>query len=100
MNRVLQQILQGIWHWTAPNPSIGGTQVSSYWLETSDGLVMIDPLLPEKLPLKRLSSVVRAFVVLVAAAACALPVLFLPASKVWRQTRVEPARNSESSISG
>ena len=38
------EIIPGAWHWTAPNPSIGGKQVSSYWLEASG--VAIDPLLP------------------------------------------------------
>jgi hypothetical protein len=45
MNKVLQQILAGIWHWTAPNPSIGGVRVSSYWLDGPG--VLIDPLTPD-----------------------------------------------------
>ncbi len=40
----MNEIIPGVWHWTAPNPSIGGKQVSSYWLEASG--VAIDPLLP------------------------------------------------------
>lgn len=40
----MKEILPGIWHWTAPNPSIGDALVSSYWLD--QGGVFIDPLLP------------------------------------------------------
>ncbi len=40
----MDEVIPGVWHWTAPNPSIGGKQVSSYWLEASG--VAIDPLLP------------------------------------------------------
>jgi hypothetical protein len=41
----MDEILPGIWHWTTPNPKIGGTLVSSYWLDQSG--VLIDPLLNE-----------------------------------------------------
>jgi hypothetical protein len=41
----MEEILPGIWHWTAPNPSIGGALVSSYWLD--EPAVLIDPLLGE-----------------------------------------------------
>jgi hypothetical protein len=41
----MDEILPGIWHWTTPNASIGGTPVSSYWLDEHG--VFIDPLLPE-----------------------------------------------------
>ncbi len=40
----MNEILPGIWHWFAPNPSIGGKLVSSYWLDEPG--VLIDPLLP------------------------------------------------------
>jgi len=52
-------------------------------------LALLDPLIPEKNPLKRLSAVIRAFVVLVAAAACALNVFFRPAQQLWKETKVE-----------
>lgn len=41
----MEQILPGIFHWTAPNPSIGRKLVSSYWLDEPG--VLIDPILPE-----------------------------------------------------
>lgn len=41
----MDEVLPGIWHWTAPNPSIGNALVSSYWLD--EPAVFIDPLLPE-----------------------------------------------------
>jgi hypothetical protein len=41
----MDEILPGVWHWTQPNPSIGDTKVSSYWLDSG---VFIDPLLPSE----------------------------------------------------
>jgi len=41
----MNELLPGIWHWTTPNPNIGDTLVSSYWLDEPG--VFIDPLLPE-----------------------------------------------------
>jgi len=55
-------------------------------------LALLDPLVPEKNPLKRFSAVTRAFVVLVAAALCALAVFVLPAQRLWKETRVGVAR--------
>jgi hypothetical protein len=62
------------------------------------GFGLIDGLIPERAAVKRLSSVIRAFVVLVGAAACAPAVFFLPAGKLWKETRVERARTSEASL--
>jgi len=42
----VEEILSGVWHWSAPNPSIGNTVVSSYWLD--EGGVLIDPLLSDE----------------------------------------------------
>ena len=42
----MDEILPGIWHWVTPNPNIGDTLVSSYWLD--EGGVLIDPLLNEE----------------------------------------------------
>jgi cellulose synthase/poly-beta-1,6-N-acetylglucosamine synthase-like glycosyltransferase len=61
------------------------------------GLGLVDRVLPERLAFKRLTAVIRAFVVLVAAAGCAIVVFFLPATKLWKETRVEQARSSEAS---
>jgi cellulose synthase/poly-beta-1,6-N-acetylglucosamine synthase-like glycosyltransferase len=55
------------------------------------GLAALDPVLPARFPLKRLSAVTRAFVVLVAAALCAVAVFILPAQKLWKETRVSVA---------
>lgn len=51
------------------------------------GLAIADPLIPETNPLKRLSAVIRTFVVLVAAAACAVNIFFRPAQQLWKETR-------------
>ncbi len=52
------------------------------------GLALLDPKIAERNPLKRFSAVFRAFVVLVAAALCATAVLFVPARRLWKETRV------------
>src|SRR5581483_3593028 len=62
------------------------------------GLALLDGLIPERNPIKRVSSITRAFVVLVGAAGCAPLVFFLPAGKLWKETRVESARTSEASL--
>ncbi len=58
-------------------------------------LALLDPKIPEGNPLKRFSGVIRAFVVLVAAALCATAVLFLPARRLWKETRVAVAELSD-----
>jgi hypothetical protein len=40
----MEEILPGVWHWTATHPSTG-SEVSSYWVRPSK--VVIDALLPE-----------------------------------------------------
>jgi poly-beta-1,6-N-acetyl-D-glucosamine synthase len=48
------------------------------------GLAAVDGALPESSPLKRLTSLPRTFVVLMAASLCAVAILFVPARKLWR----------------
>ena len=48
------------------------------------GLASMDRIVPEWFPLKRLTSPVRTFVVLMAASFCAAAVLFVPPRKFWR----------------
>ncbi len=57
------------------------------------GLALIDRAVPERTTAKRLTAVVRAFVVLVAAAACAIVVFWVPSTKLWKTTQVGPARS-------
>ena len=52
------------------------------------GLALIDPIIPEGNTFKKFSGGVRAFVVLIAAAFCAITVFVLPARRLWRETRV------------
>ena len=40
----MKEVLPGIWHWTAPNASIGGKDVSSYYL--AEERVVLDPMTP------------------------------------------------------
>lgn len=54
------------------------------------GLGLIDPAIPEWLPLKRITAPVRTFLTLAAAAACALSVLFVSPRSLWKETQVTP----------
>jgi poly-beta-1,6-N-acetyl-D-glucosamine synthase len=55
------------------------------------GLALADPYLPDRSPLRRLTSPIRTFAVLMAASLCAVSILFLPARLLWRETRVSAA---------
>jgi cellulose synthase/poly-beta-1,6-N-acetylglucosamine synthase-like glycosyltransferase len=65
-------------------------------------LALIDLLIPERVFLKRASSLVRTFVVLVAAAFAGIAIFFVPAQRLWRETKVaatpEPAERVNSSV--
>jgi cellulose synthase/poly-beta-1,6-N-acetylglucosamine synthase-like glycosyltransferase len=63
-----------------------GAQAAAYLLAVAD------PWLPAGFPLKRLTSPVRTFVVLMAASLCALAILFVPPRVLWKETRVSPAK--------
>jgi poly-beta-1,6-N-acetyl-D-glucosamine synthase len=71
--------LPGVWA-----PVMAGGQVFFY------ALAAIDHWVPGGWPVKRLSAVCRTFVAMVAAAFCAGSVLFVPAERLWKETRVEP----------
>ena len=80
--------VSGFW---LPRPwaeaAIGG-QVLLY------GLAAIDHWVPAGFALKRLSAVCRTFVVLIAAAFWAGSILFMPASKLWKETHVKAGAES------
>jgi len=44
----VKEVLPGIWHWTAPRESIGGKDVSSYYL--AEERVVLDPMTPPERP--------------------------------------------------
>jgi cellulose synthase/poly-beta-1,6-N-acetylglucosamine synthase-like glycosyltransferase len=48
----------------------------------------VDVVLPEGFPLKKLTSAVRTFLVLMAADLCAIVILFVPPSKLWKPTQL------------
>jgi poly-beta-1,6-N-acetyl-D-glucosamine synthase len=52
------------------------------------GAALLDVLLPEAFPLKKISSAVRTFLVLMAADLCAIVVLFVPPAKLWKPTQL------------
>ncbi len=54
-------------------------------------LALLDLLTPESWPLKRLTSPFRTLVVMQAASLCSCSVFFLPAQRLWKQTRVRNA---------
>jgi len=51
------------------------------------GLAVRDALVPEESHGNRLTSVVRTFVTLMAASACAIIIVFVPSARLWRPTR-------------
>lgn len=57
-------------------------------------LAALDLVLPEKWALKRLSSPVRTFVVLMAASACAVSIFFIPGQALWKTVAL-PAANDD-----
>jgi biofilm PGA synthesis N-glycosyltransferase PgaC len=77
--------------------------VSSFWLPGAwaplavggqvclYGLAAADHWIPAGWGVKRLSSVCRTFAVLMAAALCAGSILFVPAGRLWKETRVKAA---------
>ena len=81
--------------------ALGGLAVSSLFLEGSFGhlvawcqvafyaLAGLDIWVPRS-PLKRISSPVRTFVVMMIAAVCALMVFFVPAQSLWSQSTIKP----------
>jgi hypothetical protein len=55
-------------------------------------VAVIDPLVPRRSPLKQLTSPIRTFVTLMAAALFAIRIFFVPARSLWKETTVrEPA---------
>jgi cellulose synthase/poly-beta-1,6-N-acetylglucosamine synthase-like glycosyltransferase len=58
------------------------------------GAALIDPIIPEGTAPKRITAVIRAFLVLITAAFCAIVVFFLPAQHLWKETRVGAAGKS------
>jgi poly-beta-1,6-N-acetyl-D-glucosamine synthase len=59
------------------------------------GLAGADHWIPAGFALKRLSAPGRTFVVLIAAAFCAGSILFVPAARLWKVTRVKTASATE-----
>ncbi len=59
---------------------------------------LLDPVVPERTIVKRLTAVIRAFTVLVAAALCALSVFVMPAQRLWKETKVAEARETEKPV--
>jgi biofilm PGA synthesis N-glycosyltransferase PgaC len=53
-------------------------------------LALLDPRMPERFPLRRLSSLIRTFVTLMAATLCASSILVLPARRLWSVSKLAP----------
>jgi cellulose synthase/poly-beta-1,6-N-acetylglucosamine synthase-like glycosyltransferase len=56
------------------------------------GTALLDRWIPDRAPAKRLTSLVRTFVVLMAAAFCAASILFAPHRDLWKETRGSAAK--------
>lgn len=73
--------------------------VSSFWLPGAwapaavaaqllfYAAALLDRFVPQRILLKRVTSPIRTFAVLMAASACALSILFLPHTVLWKETR-------------
>jgi cellulose synthase/poly-beta-1,6-N-acetylglucosamine synthase-like glycosyltransferase len=72
--------LPGVWRWIA----LAGQGVFY-------GLALIDPWTREGRAFKRATAPIRAFVVLLAAALCAVSIFFVEPEKLWKPTRVRTA---------
>lgn len=59
------------------------------------GLAAVDHWVPAGVRLKRISGACRTFVVLIVAAFCAGSILFVPAGRLWKVTRVNTAAGRE-----
>ncbi len=57
-------------------------------------MALVDRQLPDSLVFKRVTSAVRAFLVLMAASLCAISILFVPARMLWKETRVSRDRQA------
>jgi hypothetical protein len=68
-----------------------GAQATGYLL------AMADAWLPANFPLKRLTSPVRTFAVLMTASLCALAILFVPARVLWKETRISSEHGKQHS---
>ena len=56
------------------------------------GLAAVDAFLPSHHGLRRLSSPIRTFLVMMAATMCAASILFVPPGKLWKETKVVDAK--------
>jgi biofilm PGA synthesis N-glycosyltransferase PgaC len=63
-------------------------------------LALADAWLPHNFPLRRLTSPLRTFAVLMAASLCALAILFVPARVLWKETRVSGAHGAHGKYRG
>jgi len=58
------------------------------------GLAALDWVVPEKWPLKRITSPMRTFMVLMMAALCGMSILFRPSGAFWREPTASRARHA------
>ena len=68
-----------------------GLQAAAYLLALSDSWM------PANFALKRLTSPIRTFAVLMLASLCSLAIIFVPASVLWKETRVSSAHGKHHS---
>jgi cellulose synthase/poly-beta-1,6-N-acetylglucosamine synthase-like glycosyltransferase len=69
------------WRWIAL-----GCQVALYLL------AVLDPLMPETLAIKRITSPARTFVAMMLAALCGLSVFLFPPRSLWKETKIESSQ--------
>jgi cellulose synthase/poly-beta-1,6-N-acetylglucosamine synthase-like glycosyltransferase len=88
--------------------ALAAAAVSSWWLPQPwrsiamageacfAAMALLDRVIPERWPVKRVTSMVRTFLVLMAATATAATILFRPASSFWKPARTPAPDTAES----
>jgi cellulose synthase/poly-beta-1,6-N-acetylglucosamine synthase-like glycosyltransferase len=64
------------------------------------GLGLLDWILPQRIPLKRITSPIRSFLVMAAATFCTIAVLFVPPQRLWKVTTVSRPKDSTDQFGG
>jgi len=57
----------------------------------SFSLAVLDPWISQRLPIKRISSPARTFLVMMIATVSAIRVFFVPPRKLWKESTIQPS---------
>lgn len=80
---ITSPLLPSPWNWP-----VTGAQAVFY------GLGLVDSIVPQGFLLKRLSSPIHSFLVMMGASACAIAILFVPPQTLWKETQVQKTKSA------